>query len=73
MVLLFAILLIPIIAYSGPYQLGNSDAEPLNLIFQSLLVFPDYSAPFGKIPDTETYLNNIHRLHLLVIIIFVHH
>ena len=68
--LLFAILLIPIIAYSGPYQLGNSDAEPLNLIYQSLLIFPDYSAPFGKIPDSETYLNNIHRAHLFVIIIF---
>eukprot|EP01084_Bolivina_argentea_P306395 529457_1 len=68
--LLFAILLIPIIAYSGPYQLGNSDAEPLNLIYQSLLVFPDYSAPFGKISETETYLNNIHRIHLFIIIIF---
>lgn len=68
--LLFAILLIPIIAYSGPYQLGNSDAEPLNLIYQSLLIFPDYSAPFGKIPDSETYLNNIQRLHLFIIIVF---
>merc|ERR1719203_471662 len=68
--LLFAILLIPIIAYSGPYQLGNSDAEPLNLIYQSLLVFPDYSAPFGKIPDSETYLNNLNRVHLFIILLF---
>ena len=67
---LFAILFIPIIAYSGPYMLGNTDAEPLNLIFQSLLVFPDYSAPFGKIPDAETYLNSIHRVHLCIIIGF---
>ena len=28
-------------ACNAAYQLGNSDAEPLNLVFQSLLVFPD--------------------------------
>eukprot|EP00485_Elphidium_margaritaceum_P007570 CAMPEP_0202692052 /NCGR_PEP_ID=MMETSP1385-20130828/6543_1 /ASSEMBLY_ACC=CAM_ASM_000861 /TAXON_ID=933848 /ORGANISM="Elphidium margaritaceum" /LENGTH=1172 /DNA_ID=CAMNT_0049347525 /DNA_START=87 /DNA_END=3605 /DNA_ORIENTATION=- len=64
---LFLIVAIPIIAYSGPYALGNSDAEPLNLLFQSLLVFPDYSAPFGKIADSETYLNRINKLHLVLI------
>lgn len=67
---LILILLIPIVAYSGQYQLANMDAEPLNLVYQSLLVFPDYSVPFGKVAQSECYLNRIRREHLVIIIIF---
>lgn len=68
--LLFAIVLIPIVSYSGPYQLGNTDNEPLNLFYQSLLVFPDYSSPFGKIADTENFFNKLHSIHMFIVIIF---
>jgi len=67
---LFLILLIPVVAYSGPYQLGHMDAEPLNLLYQSLLVFPDYSVPFGKVPQSENYLNRIRKGHMILIIVF---
>ena len=66
---LFLILFIPIVSYYIPYKLGTTDNEPLNLFFQSWLVFPDYSSPFGRIPKDQQYLNKLNTYEILFVLI----
>ncbi|ETO30529.1 hypothetical protein RFI_06593 [Reticulomyxa filosa] len=66
---LFLVILIPLVANSGPFKLGRTDNEPYNFIYQSLLAFPDYSSPFGRIASRDNFLNRLNRLHYFVLVI----
>ncbi|ETO31754.1 hypothetical protein RFI_05366, partial [Reticulomyxa filosa] len=64
---LFLIILIPLVANFRPFKLGRTDNEVYNFIYQSLLAFPDYSSPFGRISLRENFLTRLGPFHFAIL------